>query len=325
MISFIASLASAIPHSKGGIAAPQRSQPIYKCAHGYQLQGKKCIRDISEAANLFCPPGFMQQGSGKSLSCTKSAARVSRCPAGALAEGKNCYIDEFASMIANCPQGYQDMGKQCVRQIQLPMVPRCEIGQLIGNECIQIDSTALIKESFCPAGYFESSKGCEKSITYDCSPPGKKGGAMGNPKLRFLGHKDHGSYASNFGKKGAPAPKIAVVQQMCKRSEFAPRVKSARCPAGYMQAGKGCSKKIIAQPIMVCSKGGLDQAMCYTEEIVAPIRSCPNGYLNRGAKCARRQNIPMESFCPAGMIDSGKGCSMSVPAQMRCKDRKSVV
>lgn len=314
-------LATAMPQGKGVVQPKQMSEPIYNCSKGFNLVGKKCLRELQEPVSYACDFGYETAGLGKQMGCAKFVDMIAQCPDGTYNSGKGCASREFADMFETCPLEYTQMGKKCGRSVQLPLIPKCEYGQLIGKECVSLESAQLIVNSFCPHGYMDSGKGCARSEVYDCSPaPSKKGSMGGN--LRFLGHKKHGGEVLRTSKKAVPAPKIQVVQKMCERTEFAKPIVESRCPDSFMNEGKNCVKRIVTAPIQVCSNGSGSKD-CSLIQYAPAMRNCPVGYQMAGKNCAREIITDQIFYCPAGFVDVAGRCQAMTAPLRKCNNPRS--
>lgn len=351
MLSLILTVASAIPHERtyGKDQAPIAGPASYSCQNGYFLDGKRCIQEFNEAVSYACPIGFHNAGTNKEFNCVQETEKIPDCPKGSMNAGKNCIMTEAVPAIPFCPPGYDQSGKGCKQLIQLPLVQKCDIGKLIGKQCLLEDRAALIVEHYCPAGYVEVAKGCQKTTLYDCTRPNQSkkgvGAAIGGVHgrsyrsthygnnydggyyrgarhLRRLGHKDdkkHDDYdiIQFSGKDYIPPPAIEVVSKQCERIEYARPEARSFCPPDYNQSGKGCVKLITSQPRQVCSNGSSSKN-CTTEKY-APIQNqCPKGYSANGKKCTASRNVPVNYVCPTGFYDSGKNCVKATNALVSC-------
>lgn len=347
MFSLIITLSKAIPHQQSyGKEHPRvAGPPSYTCNQGFILDGKKCFQEFFEPVVKQCPVGFQNAGTDKELNCVQIAERVGDCPPGSVAAGKNCMITEAVPAIPFCPAGYSESGKGCTQLVQLPIVQKCDVGKLVGKQCMLEDRAELNVEVYCPAGYVQVAKGCQKTVMYDCTRPrqSKKGvgasvgGVVGRPyrtehyghnygggyyasghkHLRLLGKKKHDDVIFDFGKDVLPPPVVEIVSKQCERIEYAKPESRSFCPPGYNQNGKGCVKLIVSEPRSVCSNGA--SAKSCTSEKFAPLQhQCPKGYGINGKKCTASKNIPMIYRCPPGFFESGKGCQKAVPATVSC-------
>lgn len=304
------------------------------------LDGKKCFQEYDEAVVRNCPIGYVNVGTGKDIRCSMKADKVASCPSGSVAVGKNCVVTETVPAIPFCPPGFNQSGKGCVQVVDLPVVQKCDVGKLMGKQCLLEDRADLIVETYCPTGYVQTAKGCQRTSTYDCTRPqqSKKGVGAGvgsqfgrtyghnygggyyrsHKHLRMLGEKKHGEdIMFNYGKDVLPPPVVEVVSKQCERIEFARPESRSFCPPGYSQNGKACLKLITSEPRSVCSNGG--SAKDCTAEKFAPLQhQCPTGYSLNGMKCSANRDVPMNYSCPMGFSDIGKNCEQTAQTIVSC-------
>jgi len=348
MIALLA-LANAAPHQQAysGKNHPVSAGPAqYSCPTQFVLDGKKCFQEFAEPITQSCPIGFMNAGSAKEIRCVQKTEKVGQCPAGSVMMGKKCVVTESVPAIPFCPPGFNKSGKGCSQVVQLPIVQKCDVGRLMGKQCMLEDRAELIVETYCPAAYVQTARGCQKTVTYDCTRPRqtKKGGVgssvgavTGRPyanrhygnnygggyyanhkQLRMLGAKKHDDdIMFNYGKDTLPPPVIEVISKQCERIEYVkPEVRSF-CPPSYSQNGKACSKLITSAPRDVCSNGGSSKD-CSTEKLAPLQHQCPKGFSMNGLRCSVNKNVEQTYACPMGFNDSGKGCEQTASSLRNC-------
>eukprot|EP00915_Cephaloidophora_sp_WS-2016_P003559 GHVH01004810.1.p1 GENE.GHVH01004810.1~~GHVH01004810.1.p1 ORF type:complete len:380 (-),score=38.63 GHVH01004810.1:52-1191(-) len=343
MFSLFVAIATAAPHqqSYGKDHAVSASPPEYSCQPGYFLDGKACVQEFTESVVKSCPIGFVNSGTEKEVKCSQTAEKIANCPFGSVAVGNVCSVTDTVPAIPFCPPGYTESGKGCKQVVDLPVVQKCDVGKMVGKECLLEDRVPLMDESYCPPGYNQTANGCQKTTTYDCTEPAQSKiagvGSQGqhystqhsgntgryyatNKKLRMLKpkkSKKHTSEIVDYGKAVLPPPVMTVVSKQCERVEFSAAVTTSFCPPGYDESGNGCVKLIKSEPRTVCSNGASSKD-CRIEKFAALQRECPKGYNLEGMTCSASRTVDMEYDCPTGFYASGKGCERTAKTIANC-------
>lgn len=344
VFAFIVTLVQAEPLAHLGKNPPQLT-----CPPGFNLTGKKCEQIITQMPQTICPAGTFDGGA-----CAIYTQTQKVCPPGSTPSGKECLADNYTPAQGTCPPGYTDVGKSgCAKTKTLPLVDFCEAGVADGaGQCVVVETSEKITTTHCPAGYIDEGKGCMQVTQYDCSPPihGKEAIRLPPPpmpvpifggykhKKRMLGAKKYGPVYAPVPvplpppvpvpvpaplpppvvlPPPPPPPKVAVVQQLCQRKDFANPIVETKCPPGYTEVGKKCAMKKVFPPSQKCANG-LPATQC-AETLTAPRNfSCPNGGILMGDKCQHTSSYPFEIACPAGFQMLGHQCAQFVNPEIVC-------
>merc|ERR1711904_65990 len=95
--------------SLAAFAAPEERK--IDCPAGFDLVGKRCIRERVESASVKCPRGINQLGV-----CVESRDPALKCEAGYEKKGRLCERKSQVDKVKKiCEPGYTDSGVDCVR------------------------------------------------------------------------------------------------------------------------------------------------------------------------------------------------------------------
>jgi len=290
-------------YGKGGAGLPMRTDPIYSCPAGFNLNGKTCEKTITSAPQVVCNQGILQ-----GLECVIETPKTARCPPGTIQQGKNCVQQISAPAQAFCPSGFIETFGGCEMTEQLPLIEVCEIGSREGPQCATVDVAPYNTQQFCPPGFEEHAKGgCWRTTTYDCTPLQRGKGGLA---LRGLIGKEGGSSAP------VTNAKVNVIQQTCERKEGAAYITERSCPGGFTDNGSGCMVKNYFPTTQRCSNGGPIEA-CFTTRAAPLNYTCPAGTQQNGQACISTVSQPEETFCSIG-FDNGLGCIQTFAPQQVC-------
>lgn len=313
-------------------------QEVKTCFEGYVLYSDgTCVQEINEDPNPICPQGQVG-GQG----CRVEVPYVMKCPDG-YASDTTGQCSHLVTIDATyfCPVGFEDNGEDCIQMIPSETIVTCEDGELIGQQCVNVERVAYTVSAYCPDDTVVEDGSCWRILeNFDCTghfvcePACDESGcgesAKGKSKLRRLKAKEKKrkqqevpiSTTQSLVAVSAPrASRVTLVQQICQRRiEVAPNIEKS-CPMNFIDDGDSCLKEELTPPQVLCATTGSSiTGNCPpTVHRSVKIPRCPdnNAPVNYH-QCDSIVIAPPIVYCPSGFQDNGFACEGFLPPPLEC-------
>jgi len=253
------------------------------CPDGFDLFGKRCVRERIETPSVKCPRGINQLGL-----CIHSERPAYKCEAGFDRKGKVCerrtQIDRVKKI---APVGYIDTGKDYLRTKPRETVMACQSGEMINGRCEVEKFVPSLPKRYCPGGVPMDSKGCQVVVPLKLQPVCEEGNYLDGHCVKF--------------------------------TEESPKLGPGACPPNgdFQKVGDKCIASVQGGSVLLCQDGSepiLGECLETVSVPIEPVHECPPGYDQVGDHCLQKIQGSLKKQCPPShpisTIDSSmeQGC-----------------